>query len=365
MKFKLILLSQLFIVSLFAQTFKYDLVTSEYRLNYFSHKGDVKCKECKYYSFTAKYPDGTDVPLCRMVNNCIFSQMLFVKKYMDQDDKLAQYRVEFQFKSLTYSNKLEAKTETASTTRRYYYRIPIQSVLNIKVTTTSNEVILDSTITTNSSLQFPSAETPTYLPTEVELKDFFRKNEKSLDYATLRKNVWPDLEKQAKRLLSPVFEDEESEIEIKFFTVKTKDPEFQALTDMIKKMDVLVAEINKANSGNNHLNWHSEQIAKKVDEYLPVVTAYLDPKFSARFTDAKDKLYFTRMMRYNAFLLQLLSSDFDAASKSLAELNAIKLKEGNNFGPKKLEEVIEKLEPVFQHEKATYQAHKTVFNYFR
>ena len=115
-------------------------------------------------------PDNSDVPLCRMVNNCIFSQMLFVKKYMDNDDKLAQYQVDFHFTTLqANTGKRESKTDQLNTlVRKYYYRIPVQSVLNIKVSNKANgKVIVDTTLTSNSAIEFPAMDKPEMLSSQV------------------------------------------------------------------------------------------------------------------------------------------------------------------------------------------------------
>jgi hypothetical protein len=366
MKAQFLLFCQLLAFSLFSQDYKYDVDALQYRMNYYGHKGDVSCSGCRYYSFSAKYPDGSDVPLCRMVNNCIFSQMLFVKKYMDQDDKLAQYQVDLQFKTLqANTDKRESKIDNQNPVgRKYYYRIPVQSVLNIKVSNKADgRIILDSTIATNSAIEFPSGEKTEILATQLMLDNYFAKNNKQLDYALLRQFLWPAIEKQAKKILSPAFEDREEEIELKFFTINTKDPEFSAFKDVHKKMTVLTALIAKANKEANHPNWHTAEISKMATELLSLMTPYLEPKYSDKIKDQRLKADFDHAIHYNVFVLQLLSASYENAAKSLLELQGIRTKLGKNFGPKKLDEGLEDLEPVLKHEKRYYQEHKGIYGY--
>lgn len=366
MKAQLLLFCQLLAFSLLAQDYRYDVNALQYRLNYYGHKGDVSCSGCRYYSFSAKYPDGSDVPLCRMINNCIFSQMLFVKKYMDQDDKLAQYQVDLQFKTLrANTDRRESNIDKVNTAvRKFYYRIPVQSVLNIRVSNKADgKVILDSAITTNSAIEFPSLEKNEMLTTQAMLDMYYAKNSKELDYALLRRFMWPAIETQAKKILSPVFEDREEELELKFFTVNTKDPDFNAFKDLHKKMAVLTAEIAKANKGANHPNWHTAEISKMAAELLLLIKPYLEPKYSDRIKDQRLKTDFGNAMRYNVFVLQAMSADYSNAAAGLAELQEIRAKQGRNFGPKKLEEGLQDFEPLFRHEKSYYQQHKGIYGY--
>jgi|GEM_PF-6761670 len=366
MKARFLLFCQLLAISLFAQDYKYDVNALQYRMNYYSHKGDVSCSGCRYYSFSAKYPDGSEVPLCRMINNCIFSQMLFVKKYMDQDDKLAQYQVDLQFKTLqAHTDKRESNIDNLNTAaRKFYYKIPVQSVLNIRVSNKADgKIILDSTIATNAVIEFPSLERTEILTTQAMLDTYYAKNNKELDYAFLRRFLWPAIEKQAKKILSPVFEDREEEIEWKFFTVNTKDPDFSAFKDLHKKMAVLAAEITKANKEANHPNWHTAEISKMATELLLLMTPYLEAKYSDRIKDQRLKADFGNAMRYNVFVLQVMSAAYDKAALSFEELQAIRAKQGRNFGPKKLEEGLAEFEPVFRHEKSCYQQHKAIYGY--
>lgn len=366
MKTILVLFSQLLAFTLLSQDYKYDLNTLQYRINYYSHKGDVSCSGCKYYSFSAKYPDGSDVPLCRMINNCIFSQMLFVKKYMDQDDKLAQYQVDFQFKTLAVNtDKRESKIDYLNTTvRKYYYRIPVQSALNIRVTNKADgTAILDSTIITNNAIEFPAMDMPEMLTSQLMLDAYYAKNSKNLDNAALRRALWPAIEKQAKNVLGPVFEDQEQEVELKFFMVNTKDSDFSAFKELHKKMVLLTTQISKANKDANHPNWHTAEISKMSAELLLQMAPYLEAKYSDRIKDARLKAEFDNTMRYNVFVLQLFSAAYDDAAKTLSELQAMRLKQGRAFGPKKLEEGIDALEPLLRHEKRYYQKHKGIFGY--
>lgn len=366
MKISFLLFCQLLALSLFSQDYRYDVNPLQYRMNYYGHKGEVACSGCKYYSFSAKYPDGSDVPLCRMINNCIFSQMLFVKKYMDQDDKLAQYQVDFQFKTLqANTDKRESKLDQLNpAVRKFYYRIPVQSVLNIRVSNKADgSIIVDSTVSTNNAIEFPSMEKPEMLVTQAMLDDYFAKNRKEIDYALLRRVLWPAIEKQAKNILSPVFEDREEEIELKFFTVNTKDPDFAAFKELPKKIALLTAQIGKANKEANHPNWHSADISKTAGELLQQMNPYLDAKYSDRMKDPRQKAEFENAMRYNVFVLQLFSAAYEDAAKSFSELQAGRSKQGKAFGPKKLEEGMDDLEPVLRHEKRYYPQHKGLFGY--
>ncbi len=366
MKAAFLLFCQLLALSLFSQDYKYDVDALQYRINYYGHKGDISCSGCRYYSFSAKYPDGSDVPLCRMVNNCIFSQMLFVKKYMDQDDKLAQYQVDFQFKVLqANTDKRETKIDNLNTmVRKYYWKIPVQSALTIKVSNKADgKIILDSTITTFSAIEFPSLDKAEMMTTQAMLDTYFSKNSKQLDYALLRQFLWPAIEKQAKKILAPAFEDREEEIELKFFTINTKDPDFIAFKEVHKKMVALTVQITKANKEANYPNWHTPEISKMATELLSLMTPFLDAKYSDRIKDQRQKAEVYNAIRYNVFVLQLMSASYDQAAKSLSELQAIRLKQGKNVGPKKLDEGLEDLEPVLSHEKRYYQEHKGFYGY--